>query len=107
MLFFLAPCVTLAAKDNFLMAKITQVHFTNRDPNREPRYTIGNTILLAMVHQRHEYMHAKDRHMAKFMLRYDRPYEIIQAFPEDFATTTNLKSTPQLPCIATLSFPHK
>ena len=75
--------LTLAVKDNLLASKITQAHFTNRNCNGEPQYSTGDKVLLATAHRRREFMQAKDGHVAKFMPRYDGPYEIIQAFPED------------------------
>jgi len=66
----------LAAKDNLLTPKIMQVHFANRNRNGEPEYEVGDKVLLVMAHQWWEYMQAKDGRVAKFMPRYDGPYEI-------------------------------
>jgi hypothetical protein len=79
--------LTLAVKDNLLASKITQAHFanrvTNRDCNKELDYRVGEQVLLATAHRQREYMQNKDGRVAKFMPRFDGPYRITQAFPDD------------------------
>jgi hypothetical protein len=76
-------CITLAAKDNLMATKVTQAHFANKGRKEDPHYNVGDKVLLAMAHRCREYMQAKDGRVAKFMLRYNGPYEIIKVFPND------------------------
>jgi len=56
-----------AAKDSLLTAKIQQVHFTNKDHIPDPTFHVGDKVMLAMAHRWRDYIHTKDRHVAKFM----------------------------------------
>jgi hypothetical protein len=73
---------TNTAKDNLLTAKLHQAHFANKDRWLDPAFKVGEKAYLATAHCRRDYIRAKDGRVAKFMPRYDGPYEIMQAFPE-------------------------
>ena len=73
---------THMVKDNLLTAKIQQAHFANRDWLLEPAFNIGDKVMLNTAHRWRDYICAKDGCVAKFMLRFDGPYEITQAFLE-------------------------
>ena len=73
---------TNTAKDSLLAAKIHQAHEVNKDRSVDPAYQVGDKVLLATVHRQRDYMQAKDGWVAKFMPRYDGPYDVIQAYPE-------------------------
>lgn len=74
-----------AAKDNLLAAKIQQAHFANKEWLPEPTFNVGDKVMLATAHRWRDYMHAKDRCIVKFMPRFDRLYEITQAFLESLS----------------------
>jgi hypothetical protein len=84
---------TNAARDNLLAAKLHQAHFANKDRWVDPAFKVGERAYLATAHRRRDYIRVKDSRVAKFMPRYDGPYEITQAFPESLSYTLLLPPT--------------
>jgi hypothetical protein len=80
----------LDAKDSLTTAKINQAHHANKDRTPDPVFDLGDRVLLATAHRRREYMQEKDGRAAKFMPRFDGPFEVIKAFPESSAYTLHL-----------------
>jgi hypothetical protein len=80
----------LKAKDSLTAAKISQVHHTNKDRAPAPEFKVGDRILLVTAHQRCDYMQKKDGRVAKFMPRFDKPFEVTTAFPEASTYTLRL-----------------
>jgi hypothetical protein len=80
----------LEARDSLTVAKISQAHHANKEraPNHE--FEVGDRVLLATAHRRWDYMQKKDSHMAKFMPRFDGPFEVMTAFPEASMYTLRL-----------------
>jgi hypothetical protein len=74
-------CV-LAAQDALLGAKVSQAHQANRHRSPDQEYQVGDKVLLSTAKRRRDYMQKRDGRVAKFMPRWDGPYEIIEAFPE-------------------------
>lgn len=60
-----------------MLAKILQSHYANRKRADDPPYKAGDKVLLNTMHWRRDYVRAGDGHVAKFMPRFDGPYEII------------------------------
>ena len=56
----------------------------------EMPYAVGDQVLLSTFHRRREYMQRGDQRVAKFMVRYDGPYSIIQAWPDSSTYTLDL-----------------
>jgi hypothetical protein len=70
------------ARDCMLAAKISQAHHANRDRIPDPAFKVGDRVMLTMAKRRREYMQAKDGRVAKFMARWDGPYEVLEAYPD-------------------------
>jgi hypothetical protein len=70
------------ARDSLTAAKIAQAHHANKDRNPEPSFNVGDRVMLTTSNRRREYMQAKKGRVAKFMPRFDGPYEIISFHPE-------------------------
>lgn len=70
-----------ATKDNLLLAKITQAAQKNKGHSAEKPYTIGDKVMLSTFHQWRDYVQKTQNHVANFMLRFDGPYMITEAFP--------------------------
>jgi hypothetical protein len=43
------------AKDNLLQAKIFQAHYANRNCAEEPKYAVGDKVMLSTLHHHNEY----------------------------------------------------
>jgi hypothetical protein len=78
------------AKDSLTAAKINQAHQANKDRAPDPVFDVGDRVLLATAHWWREYMQAKDGRAAKFMPRFDGPFEVRNAFPDSSTYTLHL-----------------
>jgi hypothetical protein len=70
------------ARDSLMAAKISQSHYVNINRDTDPTFKVGDKVMLATKNRQREYMQGKSRHVAKFMLRFDGPYEITAVHPE-------------------------
>ena len=84
-----------SARDNMLAAKISQAIHANAGRASDPAFRVGEKVLLATAHRRRDFMQKKDGRVAKFMPRFDGPYEIQQAFPESSVYKLNLPPASQ------------
>jgi hypothetical protein len=84
---------TNTAKDNLLAAKIQQAHFANKDHLPDPMFRVGDKVMLTTAHRQRDYICAKDGRVAKFMPRFDGPYEVTHAFPESSSYRLHLPPT--------------
>ncbi len=69
------------AKDNLLLAKITQSVQANKHCVPDFLYKVGDWVLLNTVNRRKEYKNTDDARTAKLLLRYDRPCRVVQIHP--------------------------
>jgi Chromo (CHRromatin Organisation MOdifier) domain len=65
-----------------LAAKITQAHHSKQHRDPDPEFAVNDHVMLATARRRRDYMQAKDGRVAKFMPRFDGPYEVLEAYPE-------------------------
>ncbi len=86
------------AKDNLLVAKITQAFESNknRDSNKTFPYKIGDSVLLSTLHRRSEYLSGNGKRVAKFLPRFDGPYPVIDTHPEASTVTLDLPNQPNV-----------
>jgi hypothetical protein len=80
----------LEAMDNLSLVKIDQARQANRAWGEEPVFKVGEDVLLSTFHRRRKYMQSGDNRVAKFMVRYDGPYKILQAHPETSSYTLDI-----------------
>lgn len=78
------------AQDNLLAAKITQAHYANEYRADDPGYKVGDKVWLNTANRRRDYVMKGSGRVAKFMPRYDGPYEITRAHPETSSYTLKL-----------------
>jgi len=82
------------AQDNLLAAKVNQAEYANRSRGKELSVQPGNKVLLSTEHRRREYMQTGSGRSAKFMPRFDGPYQTTDAHPEKSNYTLNLPNEP-------------
>ena len=70
------------AKDNLLLAKVTQAHLAKSSRADEIVYNVGDKVMLSTFHRRREYKRRGEKRVAKFFPRWDGPYTIIKANAE-------------------------
>lgn len=68
-------------------------HIRDKDHLPNPSFCVGDKVMLATAHQQRDYMWAKDGWVAKFMPRFDGPYEVTQAFPKSSSYKLQLPLT--------------
>jgi hypothetical protein len=83
----------LEARDALLAAKVTQATAANQHRADEPKFSVGDRVLLATKNRRREYLQKGKRRVAKFMPRFDGPYTITDMHPETSTYTLDLPQT--------------
>ncbi|GLB37187.1 hypothetical protein LshimejAT787_0402380 [Lyophyllum shimeji] len=78
------------AMDNMIASKIAQAHHANKSRGKEEIFDVGDQVMLSTVNCRWKYMQKKDGRVAKFMPRFDGPYEVMHAHPESSSYTLKL-----------------
>lgn len=81
---------SLKAQDNLFLAKSHQALYANVHCSPEVPHKIGDPVLLSTFHLHCDYMQHGDQRVAKFMVRYDGPYRVIQAWPDSSTYTLDL-----------------
>jgi hypothetical protein len=70
------------AEDNLLQAKIFQAHYANCTRGPEPKYAVGDKVMLSTLHQCNEYKKKGEKCVAKFFPRFDGPYVVVDTHHE-------------------------
>ncbi|GBE82210.1 Transposon Ty3-G Gag-Pol polyprotein [Sparassis crispa] len=89
----------MEAQDNLFLAKVNQAALTNHLRSEEISYAVGDKVLLSTFHRQQDYMQQGDNRVAKFMVCYDEPYNILHTYPEfsayilDLPASTNIFPT--------------
>ena len=81
------------AQDNLLKAKVSQADQANKHQLGIFPFEVGQQVQLSTLHHCCEYKSKDEKHVVKFMPRYDSLYEIIKINPEFSTVTLNLPST--------------
>ena len=84
------------ARDNLILAKISQAHFANPKTSQPHLYEIGQNVMLSTLHRRNEYKTKGQHRAAKFMPRYDGPYQIIDVHQDASTVTLEMPNAPNL-----------
>jgi hypothetical protein len=87
--------IELEAKDNLLTAKIDQAQLANRHRSSKFPFRVGGRVVLSTAHRRTQYKSEDGRRVAKFMPRYDGPYEITSTDERHSTITLSLPHNPQ------------
>jgi len=82
------------AKDNLMVAKIAQAHHANEHRRDDPVYNVGDSIMLSTLNRRREYKQKGEKRVAKFMPRFDGPYEVTNVHREKSTVTIDLPTQP-------------
>lgn len=82
------------AKDNLLAAKVGQAHATNASRGKEVIYVVGDRVMLSTFNRRRDYKRKGEKRAAKFMPRWDGPYDVESTHPETSNYTLKIPNTP-------------
>lgn len=75
------------AKDNLMAAKVAQANSANTSRGKEVVFKVGDLVMLSTFNRRRDYKRKGEKRVAKFMPRWDGPYEVEDTHPE----TSNYK----------------
>jgi len=84
------------ARDNLMLAKISQSHFANHDRRPDFPFAIGHKVMLSTLNRRRDYKTKGQKRAAKFMPRYDGPYIIIDTHLDASTVTLDMPNAPNL-----------
>jgi hypothetical protein len=84
------------ARDNLMLAKISQAHFSNPKRADAPKYAIGDKIMLSTLNRRKDYRNKNHHRAAKFMPRFDGPYQIVDVNSDADTVTLDIPNSPNL-----------
>jgi hypothetical protein len=84
------------AKDNLLQAQIFQSHYANQHRGADPKYAVGDKVMLSTLHRRNEYKKKGEKKVAKFFPHYDGPYTVTDAHPEASTYTLEMPNSPNV-----------
>ncbi|SGY48584.1 BQ5605_C001g00666 [Microbotryum silenes-dioicae] len=77
------------ARDQLAISKVRQAAQSNKKPQDEPSWAVGDLVLLDSSDRRKR-LHTRKRRAAKLMDRFDGPYRIVKAQPEISSYTLQL-----------------
>jgi hypothetical protein len=80
------------AKDALLTSKVSQAHYANLHRSPKDIFSAGNKVFLKTLHRMHEYKDDDKKHILKFILCFDRPYEITDVHAETFIYIVSMPS---------------
>ena len=87
------------AKDNLMLAKISQADQANRKRGLEDAYKVDEMVMLPTTNRRKDYASLGSGHSAKLFPRYDGPYRVIKAFPQTSTYQLNIPNAPSNFCL--------
>ncbi len=65
------------AQDNLILARVSQAAQANKTRSEEPKFKVGDFVLLNTCNRRREYQQKRDGRTAKFMPRFDGKYKVV------------------------------
>jgi hypothetical protein len=84
------------AKDNMLLAKMTQAYHANKHRGEDDVFVVGDRVMLSMLHRCKEYHKKGEKWATKFFPRFNGPYKITRAHPETSNYTLDLPNSPHV-----------
>jgi hypothetical protein len=84
------------ARDNLLLAKISQSHFANPKRLEGPLYEVSDKVMLSTLHHCKDYKLKGQHRAAKFMPRYNGPYQIIDVHHDASTVMLDIPNAPNL-----------
>ena len=85
-----------SARDNLMLAKITQAFHTNSSRSKDVPYKIGDMVMLSTLNRRKEYKTSGELRVAKFMPRYDGPFLVVDTHQEASTVTLDIPNAPNI-----------
>ena len=84
------------ARDNLMLAKITQSFHSNSSRADATPYKIGDKVMLSTLNRRKEYKSQGEVRVAKFMPRFDGPYLVVDTHEDASTVTLDIPNAPNI-----------
>jgi hypothetical protein len=84
----------IEAQENLLTAKLSQAEQANKLRGPDHNIQVGDRVKLTTAHRRAAYVKKGDKRVAKYMPRFDGPYEVIAKHDECSTYTLDLPNQP-------------
>ena len=84
------------ARDNLMLAKISQSHFANKNRADSFPYKVGDLVMLSTLNRRREYKNSTENRVAKFIPRFDGPYLVTNTHHEALTVSLEIPSAPNV-----------
>ena len=81
------------AKDNLMLAKISQSYQANKKRSDDMGYKPGDQVMLSTLNRRRDYKRTGEQRVAKFMPRFGGPYLITDVNPNVSTVTLDIPQT--------------
>jgi len=81
------------AQDNLLRAKLSQSVQANKNRTLTFPFAVGSRVRLSTLHRQNEYKAKGEKHVAKFMPRFDGPYTITEIDEQNSTVTLDLPNS--------------
>ena len=85
-----------AARDNLMLAKISQAYHSNASRGNTVLYKVGDKVMLSTLNRRKEYKSQDQMRVAKFMPRYDGPYLVVDTHEAASTVTLDIPNAPNI-----------
>lgn len=85
-----------SARDNLMLAKISQAFQSNTSRSNDVPYKIGDKVMLSTLNRRKEYKSSGELRVAKFMPRYDGPFLVVDIHEDASTVTLDIPNAPNI-----------
>lgn len=85
------------ARDNLMVAKISQAHFANSSRADDVTYKVGDLVMMSTVNRRKQYLNTGnkgEKRAAKFVPRFDGPFKVTAVHSDASTITLDLPNSP-------------
>jgi hypothetical protein len=82
------------AKDNLMVAKISQSHHANQHRGDDPKYEVGDLVMLSTLNRRREHKSRGEKRVAKFMQQFDGPFLVTDVHAAKSSVTIDVPTQP-------------
>ena len=84
------------ARDNLMLAKITQSFHSNSSRTDATSYKTGDKVMLSTLNRWKEYKSQGEVHVAKFMPRFNGPYLVVNTHEDASTVTLDIPNVPNI-----------
>jgi len=84
------------ARDNLMLAKISQSYFANKNRADSFPYKVGDLVMLSTLNRHREYKNSMENRVVKFIPRFNGPYLVTNTHHEASTVSLEIPSAPNV-----------